>query len=401
MISFNEALTRIFESVKELPVQAISVSESLGFVTAEDIISPINLPSFDNSAMDGYAINSSGLGVSKPAPSGVEGFEVSQIIKAGDVPSPLKIGTCAKIMTGAPIPEGADTVIPIEDVEINDDKVIILKKPVAGQHIRKAGEDIKKGELVVRTGTYLSHRHIALLSALGIITIKASKKPRVLIIATGSELIEPGSALSTGKIYDSACPAIRSALLELGINAEVKLIKDDEALIAACVKDALVSYDIILTVGGISVGDYDHVKGALNNFGVNEIFHKVAIKPGKPLYFGKKEKCYIFGLPGNPVSALITFAQFVKPAILKLQGAKKFTKERFTAVADEAIKCSKGKVDFLKGVYFMRDDKMYARSAGDQGSAMLKSLAEANCIIIAPEDKDNIEAGDKVEIELL
>jgi molybdopterin molybdotransferase len=407
MISFNEALTRIFESVGKLTAQTISVDESLGFVTVEDIISPINLPPFDNSAMDGYAMK-----VGKLTSWQVDKLGVSQIIKAGDAPHPLEAGTCAKIMTGAPVPEDADTVIPIEDVEIKDDKVIVLNKPVTGQHIRRIGEDIKMGELVLRAGTHLSHRHIALLSALGITTIKASKKPKVIIIATGSELIEPGNALSSGKIYDSNCPALKSTLREIGIIADSKLIKDDEDFIASCLKEALINYDIILTVGGVSVGDYDYVKAALKKLGVEEIFHKVAIKPGKPFYFGifsphpdplprgERENCFIFGLPGNPVSALITFAQFVKPAILKLQGAKKFENERFIAVADTAIKCSKDKVDFLKGIYFMRGDKMYVRSAGNQGSAMLRSLAEANCTIIAPEDKGSIIAGETVEVEL-
>ncbi|OGQ47953.1 MAG: hypothetical protein A3I09_01385 [Deltaproteobacteria bacterium RIFCSPLOWO2_02_FULL_47_10] len=393
MISFKTALTRIFESVKELPAQTISVDDSLGFVTAEDIVSPINLPPFDNSAMDGFAVNSSECLSSK--------FEVSQIIKAGDVPSPLKLWTCAKIMTGAAIPQGTDAVVPIEEVEIRNDEVFILKSPVTGQHIRRIGEDVKAHTIILKKGTILTPRAVALLAAVGLNEVMVYDRPKIIIITTGSELIQPGEPLPPSKIYDSNGAALLAAIKELGIGARAISIKDDEASIEATLEDALNNYDVIITVGGVSVGDYDYVKAALKKLGVEEVFHKVAIKPGKPLYFGTHSGCrYIFGLPGNPVSALITFDRFVRPAILKMMGHKQIYKERFSAVAVETLKGSHGKVDFLRGICRKEGGRFLVRSAGSQGSAMLKALAEANCIIVVPEDKDKIEAGSPAEVEL-
>lgn len=413
MILFTEAKTKILERTSRLASQDILLDDALGCILVEDIISPIDLPPFDNSAMDGYAVNSAEV-------FKCLSVEVSQFIKAGDISKPFEPKTCAKIMTGAPIPEGADTVVPVEDVTVKNDIVTIASSIKNGQHVRYRGEDVKKGELVAGKGAVVNSKVIALLAALGFERIPVIPKPRITVLVTGSELQNTGTKLGYGKIFDSNSHALRAALKEIGIDVEVLLLADNKEKIYSTIKDSLKRCDILITIGGVSVGDYDYVKEAFRRSEVEEVFHKVAIKPGKPLYFGtyhphpiplpsttlpadrqgeRGNNKLIFGLPGNPVSCLITFDQFVKSAIYKMIG-RDHRPQIKTAVATENLKGSKGKRDFLRGICEEDGDSLHVRPSGPQGSAMLRALATANCTIVIPEDKELVEKGEDVEIEL-
>lgn len=396
MITASEARSKILEVARPLPAQHVKLEDSLGLVLAEDVVSSMDLPPFDNSSMDGFAILSKTLKV--------KGQKISQVIKAGDAPKELEPGTCAKIMTGAPLPKGADTVVPIEDVAV-ERGVVIFNRPVKkGQYVRYAGEDIKKGEVLAKAGSLITSRLIALFAAVGLMEAPVYRRPHVTIITTGAELQQPGTALKIGEIYDSNRAALSAALEELGINAKTSSVQDEKQQIIAVLKDAFRSCDIVLTVGGVSVGEYDYVKEALKKIGVTEIFHKVNIRPGKPLFFGMAPQgALVFGLPGNPVSCMITFDRFVRPAILKMMGYKKLEKDRQVAVAAEVLRHpldSRGKTVFLGGIYERLNGRLTVRLSGSQGSAMLKSFANANCTIIIPEDKERIELGEEVEVEL-
>lgn len=392
MITFLDAREKILEYSKKLSTQEFLLSEIVGHVVAGDIYAPIVLPPFDNSAMDGFAINSGEIAEG-------ENIEISQIIRAGDVPRPLIKRTCAKIMTGAMLPDGANTVIPIEDV-VAGENIVTFNKPFKnGQHVRYKGEDVKKGELIVAGDTVANIRTIALLAALGFEKIPVFRYPRVGIITTGSELQAPGTSLSQGKIFDSNSEALRAALKEIGIYAEVTRIRDDREKILGTIRESLERLDILITIGGISVGDCDFVKEAFDHLDVKEIFHKVAIKPGKPLYFGiVGDTKLVFGLPGNPVSSLITFHQFVRPAIYKMMG-KNYHRQIRHAIAASPLKGSKDKTDFLRGISQEENGLLYVNSAGSQGAAMLKPLTISDCIIIIPEDCEFIEKGKLVEVE--
>lgn len=394
MIPFEEAKSKVLEKAIPLTPKNIPLAESLGLVLADNVHAPIDLPPFTNSAMDGFALAYKDLVKTEGL-----AFPVSQTIKAGDSPLPLKDGTCAKIMTGASIPKGADAVIPIEESLTEDDIVHFLSPPTKGCHIRYAGEDIARGTVVAKALTPITTRVIALLSALGIARVSIYPRPHISTITTGSELVRPGEKLPNGAIFDSNGPTITAALGGLSINTTSVHVKDDTATTLQEIHNALESSDVIITIGGVSVGDFDYVRKCFEEMGIQTIFWRVAIKPGKPIFFGTLEKKLIFGLPGNPVSCLVTFNQFVRPAILKMMGHKKVNHVRKKARAIEAIKGSAGKTDFLRGIYEVEGANITVKLAGQQGSAMLLSLASSNCLIILPEEKSFIGVGEEVEIE--
>lgn len=393
MISFSDARSVVFEAARPVSETEVTLENALGFVLARDVTAPIDLPSFSNSSMDGFAIASADT-------DSIANLAISQTIKAGDNPPPLERGTCAKIMTGAPVPDGADTIVPIEHVVANGNTVTFKQPIIKGQYVRCAGEDVHREEVAARRGTIVTSRHVAFFAAMGIRAISVFEKPRVTIILTGSELTAPGDPLKRGEIYDSNGIALRASLLDMGISSRSITVNDDEDATSRAIGEALLSSDIILTVGGISVGDFDHVKQSFRKNDIELKFWRVAMKPGKPFAFGTAGRKLIFGLPGNPVSCLITFEQFVMPAILKMMGRGNITKQRYTAAAAETLTGSRGITDFLRGICKKKDDRLVVKSSGRQGSAMLKSFSDANCLIIIPEDKDSIEEGEFVEIEV-
>ncbi len=414
MIAAAEAQDLILRETVVLGPKTISLRDSLGGYLFHPVISPSALPPFDNSAMDGFALRSSdtkGASGHQPVPLKVVGTTA-----AGDLPLSIQSDEAVRIMTGAPIPSGADTVVPFEETLETPGCCLIQKTPDMGQHIRRAGEDVAKGSELLKSGDKITSRTVALLAAVGIDRVEVYQKPRVCVLSTGSELVDVGAGsprpgtdtapLQPGQIYNSNGPALEMALQELGIAAQVlKTANDTEGSLEKSLRDHL-DVDVWITVGGVSAGDFDLVPKVLQKLGTKILFHKVAIKPGKPLLFATYAKgehggspLHIFALPGNPVSALVVFDQFVRPALLKMMGSNLPYRSRKTAVAIEDLKGSEGKEDYLRGIATYRDGRYEVRSAGSQGSARLLPLALANVTIIIPSSVKKVTAGEKVEIE--
>lgn len=406
MITADEAIQTILKQTKTLGTEEAPLQVSLRRFLSTSIAAPIDHPPFDNSAMDGFAVRCRGT---------ERVFKIVGAVRAG-LSSPsstykLHPGEAVRIMTGAPLPEGTDTVIPFEDTIYNENICEISQTISLGKNIRRAGEDVKKGDLVLEGGEKISSRTIALLGALGVARVPVWKRPRVCIVATGNELVDVGARssrpgaktapLQPGQIYNSNGPALEAALGEMGLLPKNTLkVCDSEKDLKEMIGKNL-DADVLITVGGVSAGDYDLVPKILTDLGAKIIFHKVAIKPGKPLLFAVFENKLIFSLPGNPVSALMVFDRFVRPALLKMMGSQNPLRPRRMAIVESELRGTKGKEDYLRGVVTCRDGKYFARSAGSQGSARLLPLAHSNAILIIPETKQTVAAGELIEIEIL
>ncbi|MBI2337252.1 MAG: molybdopterin molybdotransferase MoeA [Deltaproteobacteria bacterium] len=421
MISASEAHEKILASVRSLSSEKVSLIDALYRYLASSLLAPIDLPVFDHSAMDGYALchhDTEVASVGHPV-----SLKIVGTLAAGDPlrTTPLQPGQAIRIMTGAPIPPGADAVIPFEECVMGSSldmrqvsqeslkpvscqdltQMLVVTQPLKpGRHVRKVGEDIVEGELVLSRGTRITSRGIALLSSLGLEHVWVGAKPKTRVIVTGDELVKPGVPLKEGQIYNSNGPSIVAALEEIGITPdEILWVRDNEKQLEDCFK-ASPGVDVILCMGGVSAGDYDFVPKILAKMGAEILFHKIAIKPGKPLLFARFDQQLIFGLPGNPVSAWVTFDRFVRPALLKMMGAGECMRPRRLARATEVCVGSLGKEDYLRATLQYCDGEYLARPAGPQGSARLKTLADANGVILIPETKDRIGIGESVEVEL-
>ena len=413
MIKVDEALKIILGSVKQVESENSPLIKSLGRVLSEDIYAGSDIPGFDNSAMDGYAVRSSDtVNASKVKP---KTLEVICDIKAGDSPkASLKENQAARIMTGAIIPKGSDSVIMVEDtlrIAGKEKFTQILKEVKRGENIRKKGEDIKKGELVMPGGKELNSAHIGILASMGMSRVNVYRKPRVAILATGDEVIEIDKELTPGKLRNSNTYTLYSQVLKCGaIPKNLGIAKDKPEQLEKKIREGL-DCDLILTSGGVSVGDYDLVKYILAKMGTNIKFWQVAMRPGKPLVFGtiknKSSSCgqgldkLIFGLPGNPVSSMISFEVFVRPAILNMMGQIHDERKEVDAVLEEGITKKKGLRYFLRAYTHWKDGVYLTRTTGPQGSAILKSMALANSLIILPEEEEKIEKGVRVTVRFL
>lgn len=403
VISASAAQQLIFESVHPLAVEEVPLLEALGRYLGKPVIAPCDLPPFDNSAMDGYAVRSADLAdLTKPMTLAVTG-----VIPAGHADPLLELpaGHAMRIMTGAPLPPGADTVIPFEHCETRAGFCVVSNPVRLGDHVRKKGEDVTRGLEVCLPATRITSRQIALLAALGLQSVVVHRRPRVSLLVTGTELVEPGRPLMGGKIYNSNGPALEAALREAGIVDVTSEVVGDSAIEIVQALDRHIGSDLVITVGGVSAGDFDLVPKVLKDRGATILFHKVAIKPGKPLLFAVLETpplagLRVFGLPGNPVSALMVFDQFVRPALLKMMGAGALQRPRRKARALERLRGSEGKEDYLRGLVHFDQGGYVARSAGTQGSAQLLTLSRANATLILPEEKKEIATGESVEVEL-
>lgn len=402
MLSAQEAQETIRGTIKPLGTEEVPLSESLGRFLANPIIAPIDLPPFDNAAMDGVAVRSGDTqNASEETPIALT---VIGTISAGEAVGafqPLMKATTYRIMTGAPVPKGADAVVPFEETGEDGAGLVTITKPiVAGSHIRRTGEDVREGEKILTGGTKVTSRTIALLAALGIDRVPVFKKPRVKVLLTGSELVPPGEPLPPGKIYNSNGFALGAALREIGIIPETLMtVPDDPHRLKEVIRASL-GTDLLMTVGAASAGDRDYLPQVFDELHVKKLFHKVAIKPGKPLLFGIFERGLIFGLPGNPVSALMVFERFVRPALLLMMGSMSPNRSRRLAIAGEELKGTQGKEDSLRGIVEHHEGGLLARSAGAQGSASLVSLATANATLIIPPERERIGIGEPLEVEL-
>ena len=366
-----------------------------GWVLAEDLTTSHNLPPFDNSSMDGFAIRAADLGDS-PAVLQVQGD-----IAAGMLSVPtLRAGWALRIMTGAPVPDGADTVVPVEDTEAREDGVAFLEVAEIGQNIRRAGEEVRSGTIVVPKGTCLRPAEIGMAATVGRAEVFAQPRPRVAILSTGDELVEPPTPLKHGQIYNSNAYALAAQVEEAGGIVTHRLHARDtpEALRAAF--DSCAGADVLITSGGVSVGDFDYVKAVFAERGTVD-FWRVAIRPGKPLAFGQWGQTIFFGLPGNPVSSMVTFELFVRPALRKLAGHLDLTRRAVTARLTEEATHTPGRRSYQRAIVTGQNGDYSVRTTGRQGSGMLRSMVLANALLVLPSETALLPAGSGVTVLLL
>lgn len=394
MITIEEALEIVLKETKVLGFETVNILNSLNKVLAEDIYSKDNLPPFDKSAMDGYAIisdDTENASEEKPVKLKIKGT-----IKAGDFyEGQLKCGEALKIMTGAPIPNGADAVIQIENVEADNEEVAIFNPVKKNRNILNLGEEIRKGDIALLSGMTIRPSEIGLMASLGFNSVKVFKAPKIIIITTGDELIDVNEELTSGKIRD--CNGYSLMALGKNLQADVKsygIVRDDMSLLFKKMKDAFEEGDIIITSGGVSAGDYDFVENCLKELGADIKFSSVAIKPGKPFTFAICKDKLFFGLPGNPLAVINTFEQFVRPAVKKMMGKSDIHNKEFKVVLGEDFSSVKGRTNYVYVNIEEKDGIHYAYKVGSQSSNQLLTISKANGIIII--DKKIVKAGEEV-----
>jgi molybdopterin molybdotransferase len=402
VITYAEHLQNVLSAIEPLHPLELGLMDSHGCVLAEDLVAPADLPGFDNSAMDGYAVRSEDVaGASESSPVVLP---VTGDVAAGPA-SPLRVmpGVCVRIMTGAMMPAGADTVVPVEHTDGGVAQVAVSRPAPPGQRVRRAGDDVRAGETVLTAGTHLGAVQIGLAAAVGRSRLIVRPRPRVVVVSTGSELVEPGEPLSPGRIVDSNSPALTAAAIEAGAIAyRVGIVPDDPRRLADTLEDQLVRADVLVTSGGVSVGAYDVVKEVLSRLGTVR-FEQVAMQPGKPQAFGTigPDATPVFGLPGNPVSALVSFEAFVRPALRRMLGATPVERPRVRAATTQALRSPAGKRSFLRVALEVRDGAYVVTPVSGAGSHLLAGMARANALAMVPEDVEEVPEGAGVEVLVL
>ena len=400
MISVEKAHEIILDSVRKLDGEKVEILQAAGRVLFKEIISDINIPPLDNSAMDGYAIIASDTeNASKTSPAVLP--ITGEIQAGGDFENTFVVkGKAVRIMTGAPVPKGADSVVQFEDTEESDEIVKVFRKVKKGENIRLAGEDVKNGNTVFLKGRILKSADIGIFASLNLTEVEVFRLPSIALVSTGDEIAEVGDVIKPGQIRNSNAYSILSELKKYNLPAVyLGIVRDDRDAVRKIFTKALES-DIVITTGGVSMGKYDFVREIMTELGVEIKIDSIKMKPGKPLAFGTKGGTLFFGLPGNPVSAMVSFSQFVRPALFKMTGAIKFSKPEVFAILEEDIKKKPGRRHFMRGVFSVKDGMFYVRTTGDQGSGILKSMSEANCLMIFPEENDILKKGEKIIIQL-
>ena len=412
MLSVEEARDRILSFFNVLEAEETPVLETLGQVLAEDVVAGFDIPPLANSAMDGYAVQSGSLkGASSGAPVALN---VIGSVAAGELPADrVTPGTAVRIMTGAPIPEGADAVVPFEDTDEADrrssgadlGRIAIRVEVERGADIRPAGQDVRNGERVLTKGTTLRPAEVGVLASLGHDRVRVTRRPVVAILSTGDEILEPGGPHAAGKIYDSNSYSVAASVLKYGgVPRKLGIARDNIDAVGAKLREGLAS-DMLITTAGVSKGDYDMVKDVLARHGQID-FWSVRMRPAKPLAFGVLDagdgrQVPHLGLPGNPVSALVAFEQFGRAAIRKMMGKTTEDRPTIEAVLDEAIYNTDGRRVYARAVVTRRNDVYHARLTGHQSSNLLTSMTRANGLAICPEDVPKKEAGEMVEVQML
>ncbi|MGQ0847382.1 MAG: molybdotransferase-like divisome protein Glp [Sporichthyaceae bacterium] len=399
MRTVAEHLEKILATLEPAAPLELGLMDAQGCLLAVDIVSSVDLPPWDNSAMDGYAVRLADvMGASEEFPAELD---VVDDIAAGDVPErPVTAGTASRIMTGAPMPEGAEAVVPVESTDAGTRRVSIRWQPGDGQHIRRRGSDVRAGEVLLGAGVELGPAQLGLIAAIGQDRVMARPRPRVAILSTGSELVEPGGELRPGAIFESNSFLLAAAVRDAGgVPYRVGLVHDDEAAVYEAIEEQLSRADAVITSGGVSAGAYDVVKAVLSKLGSVE-FTGVAMNPGKPQGYGKIQGVPIFTLPGNPVSSYVSFEVFVRPALRRLRGLTPEQRPTVRATAVENMTSPAGKVQFARGHIASGGSfgGFEVRPVGGAGSHLLGDLAASNCFIVLPEDVTSVRAGDKVEV---
>lgn len=400
MISVEEALHRILCVVIPLGHEKVNILDALGRVIGEDVFANRDIPPKDNSAMDGYAVRAAdtrGASGEKPAI-----LDVVEDIPAGSIPLGIIVaGKASRIMTGAPLPEGADAVVRVEDTEKAGDRVKIFVEATRGQDIRRAGEDVREGECVIARGDVLRPAEIGMLAALGRSFVSVYQRPLVAVVATGDELVDIDENPDPWKIVSSNSYSLAAQIMDCGgIPLQIGIARDKREDLVSKFEAALRA-DIIVSSGGVSVGDYDLVKDVMKEVGNEMQFWQVAMRPGKPLAFGSMGGVPVFGLPGNPVSSMVAFEQFVRPSILKMSGHKNVFRKTVRAILEEDITKKRGTRHFIRARVRYENGKYTAMTTGEQGSGILKSMVRANGLIILPENATAVKKGDEVTVQLL
>ncbi|WP_432520381.1 molybdotransferase-like divisome protein Glp [Kineococcus sp. SYSU DK006] len=393
--------------VRPLPPLDLALRDALGCVLAEDVVSPRALPAFDNSGMDGYAVRVRDVeGASEQAPVGLP---VLADIAAGHAETlRLTAGTAARIMTGAPVPPGAEAVVPVEWTDRGVSHVQVRRAPVPGQHVRRAGEDVAAGVLVLEAGTRLEPRHVGVLAALGRARVRVRPRPRVVVVSTGSEVVEPGTVLAHGQLHDANGYLLTAAAEDVGALAyRVGVVADDARELAAVLDDQLVRADVVITSGGVSEGAYDTVKEVLSARGQHAVrFERVAVQPGMPQGCGTlgEQRVPVFTLPGNPVSAFVSFEVFVRPALRRMLGAAgpDPQRPRVRCVAAAGWSSPPAKEQYVRAAFTPGlDGRLHVAPVSGHGSHLVTALARATCLAVVPVGVAAVEPGDEVECVLL
>lgn len=398
MLSAEQAILQMLSEVAPL-TQTISVpiSVALDRVLAQPVVSGINVPGYDNAAMDGYALRAAEVAPGQPLT--VAGVALAGHAFTDKVPA----GSCVRITTGAVMPAGLDTVVMQEQVELTQtdlqQQIVCQLVPSPGEHVRRAGEDIAKGAAVFAAGHKLRPADIGLLASLGIANVKVWRQLKVAIFSSGDELVPPGQSLPDGHIYDSNRYVIAAMLQRLGVEViDLGLLPDEPKAIEQAFKQAMTQADVLITSAGVSVGEADYTRQILHKLGqIN--FWQVAIKPGKPFAFGKLNNCWFFGLPGNPVAAVVTLEQLVQPVLRKLSGETVTANVKLlSAECEVPLKKQPGRMDFQRGWYWQGEHGLKVKTLGAQSSGMLSSIANANCYIVLERDSASLPAGEIVSI---
>lgn len=394
MLPVEESINRILNVVPNATkTEHIPLFKAMDRVLATDQYSPFNVPPHTNSAMDGYAI-----AFTDPLP--VSWRLVGESYAGRGYPEKLNQGEAVAIMTGAPVPEGADTIIIKEAASLKGAALSIQGGVQKGQHVRLAGEDIPRGSLCLPSGSLLSPQALGLLASMGLSSVEVFKPVRVAIFSTGDEVVDQGEALPEFGIYDTNRFTLRGMLTRLGCEViDLGIIADDQRSLSEALALAASSADIMLSSGGVSMGEADYIKSALKQEGRVD-FWRIAMRPGRPLAFGDVGGKPFFGLPGNPVAVMVTFMQFVQPALRKMMGQTSWQPNRMIATAEETLKSRLGRTDYSRGVYHINESgQLVVRSTGSQGSGILTSMVMANCLIEITDEFERIDVGEPVLIQ--
>ena len=387
LLTIDEARALVLAHVTALDAEERPIAEALGRVLAEDVAAAHDIPSFVNSAMDGFAVRS--------GPAGRELRVVGESRAGTPAELPVRDGEAVRISTGAAVPDGADAILPAEDAEDRGETVVPAIDLPAGHHVREPGEDLRAGSVVLRAGTPLGPAELGLAVEAGRATLRVARAPRVAVLATGDELVAPGEPLRHGQLHNSNAVTLAALARDTGAElVSTSEVRDDAHATRAAIELALDGTDAVLLTGGVSVGPHDHVKPALSALGVEEVFWRVALRPGKPLWFGRRGAQLVFGLPGNPVSAMVCFLLFARPALRAMQGAPA-PRERARAVLGAPIARQRGREEAVR----VRIDDGRVLPTGPQGSHQLHSMLGAQALAIVPRGEGEMPAGAEVEIE--
>jgi molybdopterin molybdotransferase len=402
-IEVEEARRRVLEGAEPLPAEVVASADALGRVLAEPVASGRTLPPADCSAMDGYALRADELaGATRTAPRRLRvAFEVPA---GGSAPRPLRPGEAARIFTGAALPPGADSIVMQEDIEADGGEVAFFAAPARGEHVRPAGEDVRAGDVVLAAGTRLAAAQLGVLASLGKSLVRVHRRPRVAILSGGDELVEPDQDVAGGRIVASNAYSLAAQCAEAGALAlNLGIARDTRAELERGFAAGLAA-DVLVSSAGVSVGDHDHVRPVLEKLGCRLDFFGVHMKPGYPLTFGRFDDGRgprVFGLPGNPVSAMVTFEQFVRPLLLRLSGRRVLTRPVVRAVLGETLRKKPGRLHFVRVTLAREGERFVATSTGNQSSGVLRSMALAQGLLVFPAAASELAAGASAEVQVL